>query len=245
MERSRAAERDERQAAGVDAARDGHRAHGFAHRGVDDRDDPRGRGVRPLEGDAGGADVEGAEVGERGGGVDAPEREVGVGDGGVGAAAGVAGGAGLGPRAAGTDGERAPGVDRGDRATPGADGVDVEGREPDGVSGDVAGRRGLGDAAPHEAHVGAGAAHVERHRVGIAARRGDGRGRPDAARRTGQQQGRGEVRGGVDGDEPAGGGHDQDLVGEPREAAQVVPTGGAEQGVGDGGDGPLVLAELR
>ena len=115
--------------------------------------------------------VEPAEAGERGFGGDAREHEIGVGHRRLLAAAPVAGGAGDGARALGADDERAAGVESRDRAATGADRVDVERRQPDRISGDDPRRRRLGHAPAHEAHVRARAPHVERDRVGKAARR--------------------------------------------------------------------------
>ena len=132
VQRSGAAERDQREVARVDAALDRHGAHRLLHRRVDHRDDTRRVDAGRCERVAGrGADVEPPEPGKRRPVGDAPEHQVGVGDRRLGAAAPVARGPGLAPALCGTDDERAARVEARDRAAAGADRVDVERRQPD------------------------------------------------------------------------------------------------------------------
>ena len=77
-----------------------------------------------------------------------------------------------------------------------------------------ASRVGLRHAAVDQAHVGARPAHVERDRVGEAARGRDRRGRAHPGRRTREQQTRRMLDRVDDGNEPAGRRHHQHLVSE-------------------------------
>ena len=95
----------------------------------------------------------------------AAEEQVRVGDRGLAPAAAVARGPRMRSRAPRADAESAAGVDPGDRAAAGADGVQVDGREPDGQPADVLLRRPPGGAAEHETNVRGRAAHVERDGV--------------------------------------------------------------------------------
>ncbi|GIU87056.1 MAG: hypothetical protein KatS3mg009_1571 [Acidimicrobiia bacterium] len=174
-----------------------------------------------------------------------PSTQVRVGDRGVAPAAPVAGRAGHRARAARPDGQRAARVEGRDRAPARADRVHVERGEPDREAADDALRRRLGDAAAHEAHVGARPAHVEGHRVREPARACDGGRGAHAAGRARQQQRRGQARGLARGDEPARRGHHQHRRRDAVDRPEVRRARRAQERVDDGRDHPLVLAELR
>ena len=140
-------------------------------------------------------------------GVEVAEHEVGVGDGRLGAAAAVAGGAGIGARRPGADPEAAA-VDGGDAAAPGAHLGQVDDRELERDAGagagaaeaalaadlEVVGDRGASVA--HDARLGGGAAHVERDHVAGARGAPDEAGREHAGGAAGLDRGDGE-RGGA------------------------------------------------
>ena len=174
MQRTGAAEGDERQPGGIDTPLDRHESHGPLHRRVDHIDDTLGGDAGPVERGASGIDIEPAEVAEGRIRWNAPEHQVGVGDSGLGASASVARGTRIGARAPGPHGEGSARIDAGDRAAAGADGVDVERWQTDREPRRRAPGRRLRRGAQDQAHVGARTAHVEGHGVGEA---GGGRGR--------------------------------------------------------------------
>ena len=159
-----------------------HHAHRAFHRRVHHRDHPVGRHPGAVERGARRGDVEAPEPGELGVGGDAPEHEVGVGH--------------RRPRCRRARSTRvrdrrprSPGRPRARRRRRGAR-TDpppapmvwiASAGSRIGKPADRARRGGLRHAALDQAHVGAGAAHVERDRVGEAARRA--RRRPRRARR--------------------------------------------------------------
>ena len=175
-----------------------------------------------VERGPGGVDVEPAEVAEGGVDRDAAEDEVGVGDGRPPPAPSVAGRSRVGAGALRSHDEGAARVDGGDRTPAGADGVDVEGGQAHREAGRHPARRRLGHASLDEADVGARPAHVEGDGVGEAGRRGRGRAGHHAARRSRQEEGDGELGRLRRRHQPAGRGHDQDLVGQAVELAEVV-----------------------
>ena len=92
---------------------------------------------QPLLGDAAGAiEIEREVAAEKTRGLQAAEKKIGVGDGGLSAAA-VADGAGIGSGGFGADAENAGGVEAGERASAGANGVNVEHGDADGQAGDL------------------------------------------------------------------------------------------------------------
>src|SRR6202051_401156 len=141
-----ATESDEGKVAGIAAALDGDDADGFLHRGVDDADHASGKGfesertsllLQPFASDAAGAvEIEGEVSAEKSFGLQAAEQKVGVGDGGLGAAS-VADGARIGTGGFRADAQDAAGIEAGERASAGADGVDIEHGDADGESGDL------------------------------------------------------------------------------------------------------------
>ena len=88
---ARAAERDEREVARIDALLDGDDANRAFHRRVHHRDDTLGRDTSACERATSGVGIEVTEPGERAVGGNAPQQEVGVGHRRVLAAAPVAG----------------------------------------------------------------------------------------------------------------------------------------------------------
>ena len=169
VEASGAAEGDEREVAGIAAALDGDDADGFFHGGVDDADDAGGELFESqttslllekfLRDAAGAVEIEREVSTKKTGGLEATEKKIGVGDGGLGAAA-VADGTGIGSGGFGADAENAGGVEAGEGASAGADGVDVEHGNADGEAGDLGVGGGV-DFAFDEGNVGGGASHVE------------------------------------------------------------------------------------
>ncbi len=249
VQRARPAERDEGALPRVHPPGDRHGAQRLLHGRVDDREHPRrgGRGgshPERLERRGGGTQVQSTEPGEGGVGGDAPGHEVGVGHRGPPPTPAVAGGPGVGPGALRADHQRAAGVHPGDRPTAGADGVEVEGRQADGQARDLTLGRGRRRPVEDQAHVGAGAAHVEAERGREPVRAGDGRRGPGPAGGARQQQQRRRGCRGVDRDEPTRRGHHRHLGRQRRQRAQVPAAHRSEVGVDHGGDGALVLAEL-
>ena len=177
-----------------------------------------------------------------------PSDEVGVGDRRLRARRGRSRpGPGSAPALLGPDDERAAGVDAGDRAAAGADGVDVERRQPDREARRPA-RSGAGSGTPpqHEAHVGAGAAHVEGDGVGKPAGGGH-RGRRPAPRRPGPDS---SSAAGSRPPRRAGTSPPADVITSTSPARPVEPLAGTARqrgpqvGVDDRRDRPLVLPEL-
>ncbi len=129
VEGARAAKGDEREVAVIDAAIDGHQTNRVRHvlrRRVEDGE----RRLLHTEPDIAGQrldraprrlGVEADFAAEEEVGIEAAQHDIGVGDGGLGAAAAVAGRAGVGARAARPDAQQPPRVDVGDRAAAGAD----------------------------------------------------------------------------------------------------------------------------
>ena len=244
VERPGAAEGDEGEAPRIDAPLHRDPPHGQLHVGVDDPDDPLRGDPRPGQGRAGSGEVEPAEVAERGVGGDPAEDQVCVGDGGAPAAPPIAGGTGVGTGRRGADDQGAAGVDPGDRSAARADRVHVERGHPDRVTADRPPRRRLGLTAAHQAYVGGGAAHVEGDGVGVAVGgRRVGRS-PDAARGPRQQERDGPIRRVEHRHQPARRAHHRHLTRGRGESTQVAAATGAQHGVDDRGDRPLVLAEL-
>ena len=142
-------------------------------------------------------------------GLQAAEEKIGVGDGGLRAAA-VADGAGIGSGGFGADAQDAGGVEAGERASAGADGVDVEHGDADGKAGDLGIGCGL-DFAFDQGDVGGGASHVEGDDAVEAAGAGGGGGADDAAGRAGEDGADGFAGGGGESGDAAAGLHDEDV----------------------------------
>ena len=246
VQRAGAAERDQREAARVDAPLDRHRPQRLLHGRVDHRDHAVRRDAGPIERRRAAAATSSrpSPGSSASAGMRPATRSASVTVGSTPAPA-VAGGAGHRAGALRADDERAAGVEAGDRPAAGADGVDVERRQADGKAAHRALARRLGHAAEHEAHVGARAAHVERDRVREPAGRGDRRRRPHAAGRSGQQQRDRQVGADRDRHQAAGRRHHQHLVGEVVQRPKVRAAGRPEVGVDHGRDRALVLTELR
>ena len=171
----RAAERQQGEAARVDAAAHRHEPDSFRHVGVHDAVDPFRRGGRfdaeprgdGVHGAGGGLRVEPLPAAEESLRVEEPEHQVGVGHGGCGPAPPVAGRPRIGAGAGRTDVQHAARVDVGDGAAAGADARDVEAVKGDPVARDPAVRGDRGLALHDERHVGARAAHVEGDEVAV------------------------------------------------------------------------------
>ena len=165
--------------------------------------------LQPLLREAAGAvEVEGEVAAEKARGLQAAEEKIRVGDGGL-RAASVADGAGIGSGGFGADAENSGGVEAGERASAGADGVDVEHGDADGEAGDL-GVGGGFDFAFDERDVGGGASHVEGDDAVEAAGAGGGGGADDASGGAGEDGADGFAGGGGEGGDAAGGLHDED-----------------------------------
>ena len=186
VQRAGTAERQQREAARIDALLDGHDSQRADHLGVRDADDALGAGDRlerelvrePGHGALRGVAIEGDAAGKRAPGVEAAEQEVRVGDRRLHSAAPVTRRSGLRARAARPHPQRAARIAPGNRAAARADGVDVDHREGEGPPADLAGwvrRRLAHDAARDDADVARRAAHVEADEVGVAGVAGDER----------------------------------------------------------------------
>ena len=214
MQRSGAAEGDERELAGVEAALHGDDAQRALHvRDGDVEDGLRGAPLVAREGlgeAAGGAEraveVERHRAAEQAGGREPAEQQVGVGDG-EGVAAPVGGGAGVGAGGLRADVERAAGVEASDRAAAGADRVDVDGGRArrQAVDVDVGPR---GERAVAERDVGRGAAHVEADHALEAGAAGGVEGAGHAGGGPRQQRGHGQRGGALGGGRATVGLHD-------------------------------------
>ena len=258
VHRPGAAERQQGEAARVDAALHGDHAKRSDHLLVRHPDDPLRRlqlaeperRPQPLDRVAGRVHVQLDATGEGRRRVQVAEQEVRVGDRGLGAAAGVAGGAGIRPGRLWPDPKRAAVVEPADRAAAGADRVDVDHRQLDHPAADLAGVGAPHPAALHHADVARGAAHVQPHRVSVRGERRQQAGADRAARGAREHApgpGPCGLRGGR---HPARGPHHERLrqaalgagLGEP---SQVAAEQGGEVGVDHGGRAALVLAKLR
>src|SRR5690348_5441766 len=124
----------------------------------------------------------------------------------------VADGTGIGPGGFGTDAENSGGVEAGEGASAGADGMDIEHGDADGKSGDVGVIGGL-DFAFDQGDVGGGASHVEGDDAVEAAGAGGGGGAHDASGRAGEHRADGFAGGGGERGDSAGGLHDEDARG--------------------------------
>ena len=209
---------DEGQLPGIGAVAGQDPAGGVGHVGVDDALDApgglghieaEGRGHLPLDCVPGGVDVEvHAPAGEPGGG-QVPEYGVGIGHRGLVTTPAVAGRAGRGAGALRAD-QKSALAHAGDGATTGADTLHVDHREPDVVPvPPVPVGLDLGAAAPDQADVEAGAAHVDGDEVGFAAALGRHRGAHHPTGRPGAQQAHGLAADVLGGHDAAGRLHDQ------------------------------------
>ncbi len=252
-----AAERDQRQRARVDPALHRDHAQRAHHLDLGHGHDPDGRldqvegqlaaqpGDRPL----GQLAAQGHAAAEHRAVAQVAEGQVGVGHGRLVAALPVGRRSRCGARRARPDAQRAAGVGPGHRAAARAHGVDVDRRVLDRDARDDRRGRRLGLAAEHHRDVGAGAAHVEREEVGVAAGGGHEAGSDHAAGRAREDAGRRAARGGVDVEHAARGLHHQRRrqaggLEPAAEPAKVRAQRGREVGVGHRGREALVLAEL-
>ncbi len=258
MEGAGPAERNERVVPRVVPPLHRHAPKGPLHRRVGDPQDAEGgllrrsaqRFAEAPHCAAGGlrGHVEGIGAAEHAVGVEAAEREVRVGDRRPGAAAPVADGPRLGPRALRAHPQAAAGVDVGDAAAPGPDGVNVGGGEAKREAGD----RMLGGAGHRpvaEGHVGARAAHVEGHHARRLAQGAPGHpeGADHPAGRAAQGETGGLLAGGPRPNRAAARLHDANrpLAQFAAETRQVALHPGADVRVGDRRGHALVLPVLR
>ncbi len=244
MQRSGAPEGHQGQLTGVDAAGDAHLAQGLLHAGVDHRHHAAGVDPGPGQGGTRRLHVEASQPRKGGPEGDAPENQVGVGDRWLLASPPVAGRPGDGSRRAGPHDQGSPGIEAGDRATAGTHRVDLERGQAHGKPARLPLRRRLGDASLDQAHVGAGAAHVEADGVRPSARRRHRRRCPHTAGRPRQQERGGDIGRLARRDQSSRRGQHQNLRRNAVEAAQVGPAHGAQVGVHHRRGGPLVLPEL-
>ena len=226
MERAAAAERHRREDFRVVAALDGHQPDRAGHVGIGDLDDrlggrldieAEGRGDMLADGGGGGVRIEPVETpADRPVGVDPPERQIGVGHRRPVVAASVAGGAGIGARRFGADGEVAAAVDRRDRAAAGPDGGDLDHRRAHDQAEIDRRLQAIGALAPgDQGDVEAGAAHVAGDHVGEPRGLGDPRPRDDPRRRPRQRGANRERARRVDRHHPAIGLDDQQFGVDP------------------------------
>ena len=177
---------------------------------------------------------------------DATDDQVGVGDGRLRAAPAVTGGTGLGARAARSDRERASGVDAGDGAAAGADGVHVE-RRAAGPAGRPTVRWAAGSGRPSRTRqtsvlvppMSKVTASGKPAATAAAAPASTPAAGPDSSRAAGRSAAVGQR------DQAAGRRHHQHLGREVAPGAAGRPGRRAQVGVDDGRRRALVLAELR
>ena len=174
VDRTRPAHGHQRDPPQVIAAPHRHQPDRLRHLGVDDVVDAGGRprdrqAQRPRDP---GLDRLVGQLGEQrespagvGGGVEVAQHDAGVGHRGLAALAPVAGRAGVRARALGPDLQAAGGVEPGDAAPAGADGVDVDHGHSQRVPAQPTLRPGLDTAPADQRHVEAGPAHVHGHDV--------------------------------------------------------------------------------
>ena len=127
-------------------------------------------------------------------------------------AAAVADGAGIGSGGFGADAQNSGGVEAGERASAGADGVDVEHGDADGKAGDLRVGRGF-DFAFDERDVGGRASHVEGDDAVKAAGAGGGDGADHASGGAGEHGADGLAGGGGERGDASAGLHDEDAGG--------------------------------
>ena len=166
---SGAAEGNEGKLARIASALDGDNADRFFHGGVHDANHPGGKFfqseigakfLQPLLGNAAGAiEIESEVSAEKARGLQTTEEEIGIGDSGLRAPA-VTDRAGIGSSGFGADAQDSGSIEAGERASAGADGMDVEHGNADGKSGDLGIVGGL-DFTFDERDVGGSASHVE------------------------------------------------------------------------------------
>ena len=160
-------------------------------------------------GDAAGAiEIEREVSAEKTRGLQAAEEKIGVGDGGLGAAP-VADRAGIGSGGFGADAKNAGGIEAGERASSGADGVNVEHGNADGRPSDLS-VGGSVDRTFDERDVGGGASHVEGDDAVEAAGAGGGGGADHASGGAGEDGANGLAGGGGERGDASAGLHDED-----------------------------------
>ena len=195
MHRACAAEGDEGEVARLDSLLDRERPDRLRHLRVDHRDDPLGQLgdpeaellAEPGDRGAGGRGVERHAAARERLRIDPAEHEVGVGHRRAGAAAAVAGRAGIGAGALRADAQPS-GLGIGDRAAAGADRVDVRDRHQQREALERRLGRDVGLARDHEADVEARPAHVDADQVRAVERAGQGDEAHRPADRPGEQR---------------------------------------------------------
>src|SRR5271165_5567852 len=222
VQTSGAAESYEREVARVATALDGDDSDGFFHGGIDHAEDAGGEfGEREpafvllqkfFRQAAGAVEVEGEISTEKARELQAAQEEIRVGDGGLRPTA-VADGSGIGAGGLGADAQDAGGVEAGERASTGSDGVNVEHGNANGQARDLRVGRGV-DRAFDERDVRGGAAHVEGDDAIESASAG-GRGGADyTSGRAGEDCANGLAGGDGKGGDASAGLHDENAGGE-------------------------------
>ena len=225
------AERQQREAARIDAAPHRNQADTLRHVGVDHAVDALGRSDaihlqrrrEPIERGVCGRRIECCAAAQEMRGIEIAEHEVGIGHSRLGAAATVAGRAWHGAGALRADMQDAAGIDAADRSAAGAETDDVQAVQCQPMAADATAADQRRLAIDDQADVGAGAAHVERDQVvaveqlrGVAAA-GDATGWP------GQHAAGGEARGFGDRGDAAVRLDDQDRAGDSRPRPAAAP----------------------
>ena len=196
------------------------------------------------EGFAGAVGMKDHSALEKGFGAEVAEDHVGIGDGGLISPA-IAGGSGAGSGAFGADPQGAAGIDRGDGAAAGADGVHVhhghaDGKAAEGVPG--------GDyrLLPDQRDIGGGAAHVEGDEISVMTpgpRDSHGPDHPGGG--TGKEGVHGFAGGALRGHAAPVGLDDMQTGGGPLfEAGEIASHGGGDIGVDKGGGAAFDFAEF-
>ena len=251
VEASGATEGDEGEVAGIASALDGDDADGFFHGRVDHADDSGGE---LFEREATSLLLEQfcvtRRVRSRSSVKSPPRKRVGcrrprrrlasvtVGCG----AASVADGTGIGSGGFGADAQDSGGVEAGEGASAGTDGVNVEHGDADGKARDL-GVGGGFDFAFDERDVGGGASHVEGDDAVEAAGAGGGDGADDASGGAGEDGADGFAGGGGEGGDAAGGLHDED-AGTGAKARFFSAFRGPFDRLRAGSEGPLFHGRL-
>ena len=260
MHRPGAAERDQREIAGIEPALDRYKAHRVRHIGIRHGNNRRRRDhdldllrlrYIAFDGRIGTRSVYRERAAEQELRIQAPEHDVGIGDGRALAAMAVA----RGPRpragAVRADVQQAAGIEPGNAAAARADGMHVECRGLERAAIDHAAVAELRLAVLHEANIGTGAAHVERDDVGMAATRRHVDRAADAAAGPRKQRIDGALARLAGRHDAATRTHDERRRrnGQPRyrglERAEIIARRRHQVGVDHGGTQALVFAEFR
>ena len=212
------AEGNESEVSRVASALDGDNADGLFHGGVHDANYSGGEFfqreigagfLEPLLRNAAGAiEIESKVSAEKARGLQTTEEKIGIGHSGLRAPT-VTDRAGIGSSGFGADAEDSGSVEAGERASTGADGMDVEHGNADGEASDLGVVRGF-DFTFDERDIGRRASHVESDDVVEAARTRGGSGPNYASGGPGKYGADGFAGGGGEGGDATAGLHDED-----------------------------------